>query len=58
LMSKGNVAHRGAAAEVLTESNIAEHYGATVRVETFDDTVLVVPRLDTGPTTPPPEALP
>lgn len=46
MMSGGTVAHRGSAEEVLTESNIAEHYGANVRVEISDGTVLVVPRLD------------
>ena len=46
MMSNGGVAHRGTAIEVLTESNIAEHYGANVRVEVVDGTVLVVPKLD------------
>ena len=46
MMSNGSVAHRGTAIEVLTESNIAEHYGANVRVEVVDGTVLVVPKLD------------
>jgi len=46
MMSNGGVARRGTATEVLTESNIAEHYGANVRVEVVDGTVLVVPKLD------------
>lgn len=48
LMSSGSVAHRGSAQEVLTEANIAEHYGANVRVEESDGTVIVVPQLDTS----------
>ena len=47
MLSSGTVAHRGTAKEVLTESNIAEHYGANVRVEITDGTVLVMPKLDT-----------
>ena len=46
MMSSGAVVHRGTAQEVLTESNIAEHYGANVRVEVVDGAVLVVPKLD------------
>lgn len=46
MMAGGTVAHRGTAKEVLTESNIAEHYGANVRVEIANGTVLVVPKLD------------
>ena len=47
MMSSGAVVRQGTAQEVLTESNIAEHYGANVRVEITDGTVLVVPKLDT-----------
>lgn len=50
MMSHGSVVHRGPARTVLTESNIAEHYGAEVRVEVVDGTVVVVPRLTAAPT--------
>ena len=46
MMSGGTVAHRGSAEDVLTEAHIAEHYGAHVRVEISNGTVLVVPQLD------------
>lgn len=53
MMSKGQIAERGTAHEVLTEANIAEHYGANVRVENSGGTVLVVPRLEnSSPATP------
>lgn len=50
MMSDGSVAHRGSARSVLTEKNIADHYGAEVRVEVVDGTVVVVPRLSPAPT--------
>jgi iron complex transport system ATP-binding protein len=44
LLQRGAVVARGSAAEVLTESNLAAHYGATVRILTDDDgRVAVVP---------------
>ena len=46
MMGGGTVVHRGTAEEVLTESNIREHYGANVRVDVSNGTVLVVPRID------------
>lgn len=48
MMSSGHIVERGTASQVLTEANISEHYGANVRVETIDGTVLVVPQLEAG----------
>jgi len=52
MMNAGRIVERGGAGEVLTEANIADYYGANVRVETIDGTVLVVPRLDSSSTNP------
>jgi iron complex transport system ATP-binding protein len=43
LLQRGAVVARGLAAEVLTEANIATHYGATVRILSDDGRVVVVP---------------
>ena len=43
LLQRGAVVARGTAAEVLTEMNIATHYGATVRILRDDGHVVVVP---------------
>lgn len=43
MLNGGSVAHHGPPRAVLTEPHIAEHYGATVRVEERDGTVIVVP---------------
>ena len=47
LLAAGTVAARGDAADVLTESNIRDHYGASVRVTHEPDGVIVVPRTNT-----------
>ena len=57
LLQRGVVVARGAAPEVLTESNIATHYGAVVRVLRDDDgRVVVVPMRPGGVAPPPPGA--
>ena len=57
LLQRGVVVARGAAPDVLTESNIATHYGAVVRVLRDDDgRVVVVPMRPGGATPPPPGA--
>jgi len=57
LLQRGVVVARGAAPEVLTESNIATHYGAVVRVLRDDDgRVVVVPMRPGGAAPPPPGA--
>ena len=57
LLQRGIVVARGAAPEVLTESNIATHYGAVVRVLRDDDgRVVVVPMRPGGAAPPPPGA--
>jgi len=57
LLQRGVVVARGAASDVLTESNIATHYGAVVRVLRDDDgRVVVVPMRPGGAASPPPGA--
>ena len=57
LLQRGVVVARGAAPDVLTESNIATHYGAVVRVLRDDDgRVVVVPMRPGGAAPPPPGA--
>jgi iron complex transport system ATP-binding protein len=57
LLQRGVVVARGAAPDVLTESNIATHYGAVVRVLRDDDgRVVVVPMRPGGVSPPPPGA--
>ncbi|MGI9607673.1 MAG: ABC transporter ATP-binding protein [Acidimicrobiales bacterium] len=45
LMARGHIVAEGSASTVLTEQNIASHYGADVRVDHVDDAVVVVPRI-------------
>jgi iron complex transport system ATP-binding protein len=43
LLAEGRIVADGAPADVLTESALAEHYGASVRVVTLDDRIAVLP---------------
>ena len=43
LLAEGQIVADGAPADVLTESALAEHYGASVRVVTLDDRIAVLP---------------
>jgi iron complex transport system ATP-binding protein len=43
LLAEGRIVAEGTPAEVLTESALAEHYGASVRVVTLDDRIAVLP---------------
>jgi iron complex transport system ATP-binding protein len=43
LLAEGRIGAEGTPAEVLTESALAEHYGASVRVVTLDDRIAVLP---------------
>ena len=52
LMADGEVVSSGGAAHVLTEQNIAAHYGADVTVSEVDGTVLVAPKIPRPPQRP------
>lgn len=43
LLAEGRIVADGAPADVLTESALADHYGASVRVVTLDDRIAVLP---------------
>jgi len=43
LLAEGRIVADGTPADVLTESALAEHYGASVRVLTLDDRIAVLP---------------
>ncbi len=47
MLSKGTVASIGPAAEVLTRSNIAEHYGADVSITNVRGTIVISPTIST-----------
>lgn len=46
MLAGGQIVAEGRALEVLTEDNIARHYGALVDVTTTGESVVVVPRID------------
>ncbi len=52
LMSNGEVITSGSASSVLTEENIATHYGADVSVSNVDGTILVVPKITASSASP------
>jgi iron complex transport system ATP-binding protein len=43
LLAEGRIVADGTPADVLTESALAEHYGASVRVLLLDDRIAVLP---------------
>jgi len=49
MLDAGHVVAEGSAAEVLTEANLARHYGAKVRVIHEDGGIVVVPQRRGGP---------